>query len=244
MRLRAISQLTAALGDLLYPHNCIGCGRGVEDDTLRYVCTACADRLYWINPPACTTCSSPFYGRVDSPQNCPNCLELKPVFRSGRALFLLRGIGGQLIHELKYRRGLYLLKAIESLMQQRPELPAFLQDTILVPVPLHPRRKNKRGFNQSHLIAASLAKVGGGLPIQHLLRRTIHTPSQTRLNRKERQRNLRNAFALACKTSIDPQKKYILVDDVFTTGSTLNACCKILRKAGLKDLHVFTLGHG
>ena len=244
MLLRSIVGPLHALWDVLYPHNCICCGCGTGAGPFDYLCDRCRGELYWVNSPRCPTCGTPFYGIVESPPRCPNCIELKPVFRSGHTLFLLRGAGKQLVHELKYRHGLYLLKDLQTLMEQRTELSAFLKNAVLVPVPLHPKRKRQRGFNQSYALARCLAKISEGTAIETLLRRVVYTPTQTRLNRQERQRNLRNAFSLKKGCSIQSGRKYIVVDDVLTTGSTLNACCKTLRKTGIDDLHIFALGHG
>jgi competence protein ComFC len=119
-----------------------------------------------------------------------------------------------------------------------------LEEAVLVPVPLHPRKERERGYNQSALIAESIAGRFEGVRLEALLERVIDTRSQTQFNRQERYRNLRNAFSLVKKRAIDPSQRYIIVDDVFTTGSTLNACAATLRKAGAKRVDVLTLGHG
>lgn len=116
---------------------------------------------------------------------------------------------------------------------------------MLVPVPLHPRKERDRGYNQSRLLASCLAAAaGGGTRVEALLRRAVDTPSQTGFDRKTRRDNLKNAFALASGAAITPGQHYLLVDDVFTTGSTLNSCAQVLRHAGCLNLDVITLGHG
>jgi ComF family protein len=102
----------------------------------------------------------------------------------------------------------------------------------------------ERGFNQAHTLAELLARQVNGAVVRPLLRRVVDTPTQTRLDRTQRQANLKNAFALAPGAPIEPGQRYVLVDDVFTTGATLNACAGILRRAGLISLDVATLGHG
>jgi ComF family protein len=114
-----------------------------------------------------------------------------------------------------------------------------------VPVPLHPRKLRERGYNQSELIAECLARAaGGGARVARLLRRTVDTVSQTHHDRRARQANLKNAFALAPGVRISAGHSYLLVDDVFTTGSTLNSCALALRRAGGLNLSVVTFGHG
>jgi predicted amidophosphoribosyltransferase len=86
--------------------------------------------------------------------------------------------------------------------------------------------------------------VAGKARVEEVLRRVVDTESQTFYDRKTRQKNLKNAFALAPGAAINPVQRYILVDDVFTTGSTLNACAAVLRRAGVKTLDALTFGHG
>ena len=121
----------------------------------------------------------------------------------------------------------------------------YISDATLVPVPLHPTKLRERGFNQSEQIAKMLVRcTGGNASIENLLVRKYYTKSQTCMNRTKRSQNVKNAFALVPDTVLDSKKSYILVDDVFTTGSTLNACAQVLRKAGATCLKVATIGHG
>lgn len=121
----------------------------------------------------------------------------------------------------------------------------YLSGAILVPVPLHPRKQRERGYNQSLLLAESAVQVVEGQAIvEQLLCRVIDTRSQTLFDRSDRQSNLKNAFAMAPGAVITPGQHYLLIDDVFTTGSTLNACAAVLRRAGALNLDVVTFGHG
>jgi len=115
----------------------------------------------------------------------------------------------------------------------------------LVPVPLHARKLRERGYNQAELLARAFARAAGGSTrVELLLQRTRDTPSQTAFDRETRRANLKNAFAPAPRARITPDQPYLLVDDVFTTGSTLNACARALRAAGCLNLRVVTFGHG
>ena len=116
---------------------------------------------------------------------------------------------------------------------------------MLVPVPLHPTKFRERGFNQSQVFAQALQKtLNVNIQVKVILVRTRFTQSQTTLSREERMRNIREAFTLAPNIKLDFEKKYILVDDVFTTSSTANACAKVLKKAGIQTIELITLGHG
>jgi len=179
------------------------------------------------------------------PKTCPHCAELNPVFDEGKTLFLAKGPGRELVHALKYESGFYVLRDIARMIRAAPDYVAYLEDAVLVPVPLHAVKERERGYNQSDRIAGTLAAAAGGTSrVEKLLVRTKFTQTQTRLDRDDRHRNMKNAFALAPEAVVIPDQTYILVDDVFTTGSTLNACAEVLRKAGAKRIKVATLGHG
>lgn len=176
---------------------------------------------------------------------CPHCEGLAPAFREGRTAVLMKGPGRALIHELKYHGGLHVLGDIEKIFRLAPHVLELSANAILVPVPLHPRKQRERGFNQSELIAQHLAHATGGkATVRSVLSRVIDTDSQTHRDRRERQTNLKNAFALAKRAALHSAQHYVLVDDVFTTGSTLNSCAQALRRAGVLNLDVVTFGHG
>ena len=176
---------------------------------------------------------------------CPHCIGLEPAFREGRTAVLFKGPARALLLELKYHHGLQVLSDLEQVFHRSPEFLAFVRGAVLVPVPLHPRKERERGYNQSALLAERLARAaGGGTVTMPLLRRTVDTQTQTAFDRRTRQANLKNAFALGRTGSLNPALHYILVDDVFTTGSTLNGCARVLRRGGCLNLDVVTFGHG
>jgi ComF family protein len=138
-----------------------------------------------------------------------------------------------------------VLEDMAVLIRETPGLPDYVRGAVLVPVPLHPRKERERQYNQSRLLAQLFAAAGGpGTRVAEPLRRIVDTPTQTALDRKTRQANLKNAFALRKGAGINPADRYVLIDDVFTTGSTLNACALVLRRAGGVNLDVVTFGHG
>lgn len=175
---------------------------------------------------------------------CPHCQQIDPIFSQGRTCLLLRGPSKKLIHDLKYNQGWYLLKDIENIFKVTPGFLEYLSDAILVPVPLHPRKLRERGYNQSELLAQSMALAAKDAEVVELLDRVEDTKTQTVLDFKKRQQNVAKAFALKPEIEMDTSKRYIVVDDVFTTGSTLNACCEVLKNAGVDKLDIATLGHG
>ncbi len=232
--------------DLAFPPVCIACGGLVEDNRpFRHLCRHCLPAITWVKPPACTVCGHPFHGEVEGPRICPHCVELHPRFQSGCTAVLFRGPVRAVVIELKYHHGLHVLDDIAEIVRRAPHFLEHLRGAVLVPVPLHARKERERGYNQSLLLAETFAGVvGDGTRVECLLERVIDTVTQTSFDRKRRGENLKNAFALLPRARILADQHYILVDDVFTTGSTLNSCADALRRAGSVKLDVATFGHG
>lgn len=231
--------------DLVFPRSCVHCGQHTEESPLQFLCVDCARELHVCQPPACTTCGYPFFGALSGDRSCPHCAELDPFFSQGKTLFLAKGPGRSLLHQLKYQEGFYALKDLHTLIEATPHFRKYLEDAVLIPVPLHPAKERERGYNQSEALAGMLSRIfEPHLRVQNCLIRTRFTQTQTRLNRSERYQNVKNAFALTSDTVLDSQSQYILVDDVFTTGSTLNACTRVLLDHGAVHIKVATLGHG
>ncbi len=241
----ALQTFGRGLADAVFPPVCVDCGGLVEGGPLRHVCARCAPLISRVTPPHCATCGHPFYGEVGSAQQCEHCAVLEPAYREGRTVVLLKGPARALIHELKYHRGLHVLADIATLAGEAEHVMELVRGAVLVPVPLHPRKERQRGFNQAALIAGVLARsAGGGTCVVPLLRRVTPTVSQTHFDRATRRENLKNAFAIARGAAPNPSQHYVLIDDVFTTGSTLNACARELRRVGCLNLDVVTFGHG
>lgn len=246
-RLRALGD---GLGDVVFPRSCLHCQALVESPAeggteLRHLCARCVGLLEIVRPPHCLTCGHPYHGIVEGERMCPHCEGLRPEFGEGRTAVLFKGPARALVIEFKYHRGLHVLEDMVAIFRRAVELIAHVRGAVLVPVPLHPRKARERGYNQAQLLAVALAKAaGGGTTVEMLLQRVIDSESQTAFDRRARLANLKNAFALTPGASLTPAQHYILVDDVFTTGSTLNSCAHALRRAGVLNLDVVTFGHG
>lgn len=247
----AAAQLLRGLADVVFPPICVHCRGLVETDgqpgghPFRHLCARCATQLEFVRPPHCSTCGHPFYGIVEGERICPHCAGLAPEFREGRTAVLFKGPARSLVIELKYRQGLQVLADMEEIFRRAPHVLDAVRGAVLVPVPLHSRKARERGYNQAELLAGVLARlVGEGTCVKSLLRRTFDTPTQTALDRRTRMENLKNAFALAPGPALNPEFHFILIDDVFTTGSTLNSCAHVLRRAGGHNIDVVTFGHG
>ncbi len=149
-----------------------------------------------------------------------------------------------LIHTLKYKKAPYIAKDLAKLALLHPETEHFLQDAILVAVPLSHIRKIKRGYNQAEEIAQEITKQAPYLNIKtaKLLKRIKTTTTQTKLDRNERMANVAKAFTYTSQcNSIDKNQKIVIVDDVITTASTINECAKVLKKCGFKNIFAFSI---
>ena len=231
--------------DWIYPRHCVACMSSFKtsENAWHVLCEPCAHEIVPIADPACCVCGKPFYGHVSGDQICPACVDAKPVFDKAYALVQMRQTGRKLVHALKYRRGHYTLPDIAKITADRPDFLERLSGTTLVPVPLHPIKQFMRGYNQSTCLAELWAGLAPGASVAHLLTRTRHTKSQITLSKEDRARNVKNAFAIRPKSAIPAEMKYVIIDDVFTTGSTVNACAAVLKKAGAVKVEVATLCH-
>lgn len=238
--------LGRALCDVIFPPSCLHCGGLVtEASPLRHICSVCEPLILRVEPPACPCCGHPYFGETIGERLCVHCEGLAPEFHEGRTAVLFRGPARALVHTLKYRHGLFVLEDMAELIATSPHAADFLRGATLVPVPLHPRKERERGYNQSRELAQAVAaRLGAGTGVAGLLRRVADTQTQTNLDRDQRRANLKNAFALAPGVVITSDSRYVLLDDVFTTGSTLNACAAVLRRAGAVNVDVCTFGHG
>ena len=151
-----------------------------------------------------------------------------------------RGIVRQIIHEFKYGRQIHLRHLVARWLNSALEDERLRQShfDVIVPVPLHPARQRERGFNQAGLLA-ELLSARTSIPVKPLLERTRYTTTQTALDRSERMENLHNAFRLRKNADVRGLR-VLLVDDVLTTGSTLNECARILKRASAISIHAAT----
>lgn len=175
---------------------------------------------------------------------CPNCRGEAFAFLCAVTVVRSHHAVRDLIHRMKYNREMWLARVLaeiqrEGFADERLEGVAF---DALVPVPLHPRRLRERQFNQAAILAGHLSKTSG-IPVREVLRRTRHTGTQTRLDRKARRQNLRDAFSLRQNTDVT-NLDLLLVDDVLTTGSTLDACAAILIENGARSVRALTVARG
>lgn len=214
---------------ILFPPSCYFCN-SPQVEQHHSCCNACFEARSRICEPFCAICHRPLHGNVTTAARCQNCADQDFHFNYARSALKHTTASFELIHDLKYNKQLHLSPLIADFcadLIERNEQLKSLMNVTLVPVPLHYRRRFSRGFNQAEEIAKHLSKRTG-LPISKLLKRHRYTESQTHFNRHFRQKNLTNAFKTTSKRT--DYKNIIIIDDVFTTGSTVNECARMLRK--------------
>lgn len=169
---------------------------------------------------------------------------MKLYFSFARSATVASGLVREAIHRFKYQRHLWFETFLVDLLMRelQPTLDGHTWD-LLVPVPLFAQREREREFNQSEKIASAVSQMTGIPCAPKALRRTRATETQTALSRDQRAANVRKAFAMSGRFPLNG-KRVILIDDVFTTGATTNACARVLRSAGAADVCVWTVARG
>jgi len=231
-------ELLQSAVSLLYPPVCTICGRSIRAD--EYLCDQCETKAVRIVAPFCQKCSEPFEGSITNTFACANCAHRTIYFDAAVAAYRGRGIVRQIIHEFKYGRQIHLRHLVARWLNSALDDERLRQShfDVIVPVPLHPARQRERGFNQASLLA-ELLSAQTSIPVKPLLERTRYTTTQTALDRSERMENLHNAFRLRKNADVRGWR-VLLVDDVLTTGSTLNECARILKRASAFSVHAAT----
>jgi len=216
-----------ALLDLLFPPRCVNCRREGE-----WLCRACQSQIEYVPPPICAKCGR----HLASGEPCDACQALR--IDAIRSVAYSEGALREAIHHFKYNGVQALAEPFGRILYAYWQTHDVSAD-ILIPVPLHPRRLRERGYNQSLLLAEQLARRAG-LPVDQIaLRRVKYTRPQVELGPRERQENVADAFE--CVSSSLTGQKVVLIDDVCTTGATLEACSEALRARGVRSVWALTL---
>jgi ComF family protein len=236
------SALRAAAGkaaDFLLPPLCLACDAPVGMNAA--LCPDCWGAIHFIAAPLCTCCGAPFETPVGDGLLCAGCIAQPPTFTAARAAMLYDDASRKLVLGFKHGDRTHPARSLASWMQRAGA--AFWPEAgLLIPVPLHRWRLFQRRYNQAALLAQALSGLTGTPMLPDALLRLRPTPVQGHMNRKERQANVAGAFA------VDPHrqvalagKTVVLIDDVLTTGATVNECSEVLLKAGAGAVKVLTL---
>jgi ComF family protein len=232
------SALTLADGllSVLLAPVCAACSRPLEAPTSGAVCAACWESITPITAPLCDRCGDPLPSwRVIGLEHaqCPRCRRRGSAVTRSRAIGSYQGALREIVHALKYDGRRSLARPL-GVRLARAAADVLADADVVIPVPLHRSRRRARGFNQAAEIARHL-----GLPVRHALRRVRATPSQADLPAARRHANVRDAFAVRWRAGVRG-RRVVLVDDVSTTGATLDACARVLMEAGAAEVRAVT----
>lgn len=237
--IRALKGVGSTLVDAILPPLCLGCGEIIAQPGA--LCATCWPSYSFIAPPHCARCGEPFAEELGAGAECAHCLAHAPRFGRARAALAYDDKSKRLILPFKHGDRTDLARACGDWMA-RAGAELLAEADIVAPVPLHWRRLFTRRYNQAQLLAARIAQQADVRLAPDLLRRRRWTGSQSGLKAKERRRNVRQAFDLSPKWAgrLDGQR-VLLVDDVLTTGATVDACVRVLERAGAAGVDVLTL---
>jgi competence protein ComFC len=239
-----LTDLDRGMLDLIFPRDCVVTQLPMDDQGMLYLSEDGSRQLERIHDPRCYTCGHPFDGILEGDRTCPHCLDLNPAFGRAVCAFRARGQIRKIIHEIKYARCPFLIDDLISVAIEDALIRRHLAGAHLVPVPLHQDKFAQRTYNQAERIAQIFCQKIPGCTWSRSLIKIKSTPSQTLLSRAERRRNVAKAFQTNPATPIAPSVRYVIIDDVLTTGATLHACATALRKAGAIHIDAATLAHG
>jgi ComF family protein len=237
-----VLRLKDDLLDFVYPQSCPICGRPLDRED-KHVCRQCWNTLTILPAPFCPYCKSFLEDKGPAIWGGCECSN-RP---EDRMILTVRSLGTfddhyqKIIHRFKYGKSLPLGRRLaQRLGQVVSETTGFADCDLVIPVPLHRARHRERGFNQSDVLAQGISEATGVTFGKGILKRKRNTKDQTHLNAQQRAENVKDAFVVKLPDSVDG-KRVILVDDVMTTGATLNECAGMLRSAGARQVLAATL---
>jgi ComF family protein len=221
------------LEKFLLPPSCQLCGAAAIDDEL---CPDCASKAKVVVS-ACPLCALP----NDDASVCAVCSVTPPVWQQAYSCLVYDGSVQQLMINWKYRRRTSTARLLGETLSDWLTLQAIqLEATAIIPIPMHPKKLRTRGFNTAYLLAQAIQQTTHLPILDKALNRIRHTNAQAGLDKAARHNNLAGAFTVTAE-NLQGHRHILLVDDVYTTGTTLNICSQLLQEAGVKHITILTL---
>ncbi len=237
-----LNLILKSLQSIIFPYSCCLCHQYSFNEP---VCKQCWSKVLFINKPFCNICGKPFFNPILLETAdyliCEECREEKRFFAKSISLAIYQEEFKEIIHQFKFYNkpyvGNYLGKKLSNLIRTEDK---YKNIDIIMPVPLQKKRERERGYNQSLIVAKIIAKELKIKLLKDILRRRGDNPPQSNLSLKERKKNIRGCFYVK-KANLIKDKRILIIDDVFTTGSTVNECARVLRHSGAREILVATL---
>jgi competence protein ComFC len=236
--MKFFSTIKDSILDLAFPQVCHVCHGPVEGSFHGVACKECWNRTQFLDndAPACSKCGALLYFPINS-EHCPGCRD--HYYDRAGSIGIYENAMSAIVLNLKR------LPMIPRIVSERI-LPTLEQCrlrnfNLIIPVPLSPKRRIERGFNQAEIIAGCVSRLSGTKTDHHSLKRKTHTPvHRAAMDRKARETTVKNAFEV-CRPRLIEGKAVLLVDDIFTSGATVSNCANVLKKGGAASVEVFTL---
>ena len=223
----------------LWPEVCPFC----ENVCRTGICDHCREELEIIRvkEPKCMQCGKPV--RHMEQEYCHDCIQTHHYYDRGVSLWIHKPPVSTSIYQFKYHnQRRYGIRFAEELVRYYGKTIKMWDPDIIIPIPLHSKRRKKRGYNQAEIIAEQIGKRVGISVVSDILVRRINTDPQKKLNHSERKQNLKHAFIL--KSELKKVKTVLLVDDIYTTGNTMDAAAKVLKSGGAEKVYFLTISIG
>lgn len=238
-----------SLVNLLYPPLCGICNKKLltGQEAALLICKDCLAKIKKNPPPHCKKCGRSLCGLTDNIETCWECFDRNFYFERSWSGFFYEGVVKEALHLLKYSGKIFLSNLFSNLLIQ------FLKNNIeilegidgVISVPLHSVKLREREFNQAHILVEVITKEFKLKDLSRCLKRTKVTRPQSELDKKERFNNVKGTFEIPVSTyEVVCGKNILIVDDIFTTGATLNECARVLKKAGVKKIRCLTFARG
>ncbi len=234
--------------DLIFPDNiyCISCGSMIDRTRPYSLCDTCMKDLHWITGRSCSVCGKALADIYDG-DICYDCMSTHHAFDRGISCVEYGNAERAMMMDFKYGGRSYMARHIGEIMYDRLMLEDALPD-VITSVPIHRNRRNERGYDQSELLAKEISSRSG-IPYMKLLKRTRETAPLRNLSREERFASLNGAFEIADPAGIPGKRGYegldiLIVDDIYTTGATVDACAKVLKDNIPCKVFVLTFASG
>ena len=237
--LRIIKKIFNIFLEILYPYRCPSCKKIVHTN---YVfCLDCWKKLRFIKKPICNICGDIFQFSINNIALCGKCLKEKPIYDKALSCFVYNKTISKAIFEFKFYQKTFLSKFFAKFIIIN--IKEIIDDIdYIVPIPMNIKRLRWRGFNQSLLLVKSVAKLINKPFISNLIIKTKHTKAQAKLKNKERKVNLNSVFKINKRyLELVKNKNILIVDDVITTGTTVNKCSKVLKEAGVNKVYITSI---
>lgn len=222
---------------LLYPSTCIFCGKLCEEG----ICDTCRRKVVYIKEPRCKRCGKPIHSKEE--EFCYDCRKGEFHYEQGRSLWLHKPPVSGSIYAFKYKnRRVYGEVYGKEMAKHFEKWIRMWEIDLIVPVPLYKKKQRKRGFNQAAIVAEELGKRLG-IPVDSsLVIREKETTPQKELGQRSRRKNLKKAFRVVKQE--EKNRKVLIIDDIYTTGSTIDSIAEILEKAGYEKIYFLTISIG